>query len=362
MQAIADRHFDTWYGLDSRFLELLTSLFGDVFVPSFDKATKSLHLEMNRELSSARLRLSRAPGTNPWMGVCSSLRSHAGKCALVRVLYRAFWPRFDVNVSTDTGHLLKSVFSIHPSTNRICVPFTAAANSLAEFKPRECPTVDGLVSGNIEHTKKMKHGMRVLTHAMQRVIASVSVLQQAEPVVVDLRDAVICTPPPSSVHIGLVAPFERTVILAEFRVVAMFAEETNEIVLYGCKFAPCRDAVRTVPKGGIAPFYDDINQSLTLRLMESSARATLDLPGSRYQAATSKRLIFTDQSVDTVLEGIKKSRSSDLVHCITTASHVLHRHPVSMMELLEATLKIKLMPILTIEAEWAAVNVDPLAF
>ncbi|KAK2941875.1 putative DNA primase small subunit [Blattamonas nauphoetae] len=52
--------------------------------------------------------------------------------------YKLFccYPRLDENVSSDRKHLLKAVFSVHPSTGLICVPINKDA--FKQFKPWRC--------------------------------------------------------------------------------------------------------------------------------------------------------------------------------------------------------------------------------
>lgn len=54
------------------------------------------------------------------------------------MIYFAY-PRLDIHVSTSMNHLLKSPFSVHPKSGKICVPFSAKA--VDKFDPCLVPTI-----------------------------------------------------------------------------------------------------------------------------------------------------------------------------------------------------------------------------
>lgn len=73
------------------------------------------------------------------------------------MVHKFLFPRLDVHVSMDTGHLLKAPFSIHPKTGKVCVPFLA--ENVDTFDPAEVPTLEGLLSGScdlVEHVQLLE--------------------------------------------------------------------------------------------------------------------------------------------------------------------------------------------------------------
>ena len=55
-------------------------------------------------------------------------------------VFRCFWPRLDVEVTKQAGHLLKAPWAVHPKTGKICVPIDP--QTCDQFNPNNVPTVE----------------------------------------------------------------------------------------------------------------------------------------------------------------------------------------------------------------------------
>lgn len=64
--------------------------------------------------------------------------------ALHETIMTYLWPRLDAGVTKHMDHLNKSVYSFHPKTGRISIP---VGKDPFKFKPKQCPTLQGLVDG-----------------------------------------------------------------------------------------------------------------------------------------------------------------------------------------------------------------------
>lgn len=71
---------------------------------------------------------------------------------LVEIQFQYCYPRLDVNVSKGVNHLLKSPFSVHPKTGRVCVPI--AYEKVDQFDPLKVPTVNELCKQLDEFAKR----------------------------------------------------------------------------------------------------------------------------------------------------------------------------------------------------------------
>ncbi|XP_067004538.2 DNA primase small subunit [Anabrus simplex] len=73
---------------------------------------------------------------------------------LEEIMLQYTYPRLDINVTKGLNHLLKSPFSIHPKTGRVCVPFSA--KSAEKFDPFSVPSVSQLIEEINQYDAKAK--------------------------------------------------------------------------------------------------------------------------------------------------------------------------------------------------------------
>ena len=83
------------------------------------------------------------------------------------VLFSIVWPVLDVGASRD-GHLMKSEFSVHGSTDRIATPFDLR-NEEPIWDVGKCPTASALLAGDATAIEAFENGKRVLREAIERV-------------------------------------------------------------------------------------------------------------------------------------------------------------------------------------------------
>ncbi|CAK9302510.1 unnamed protein product [Gordionus sp. m RMFG-2023] len=109
-----------------------------------DFSSKHLRKLVKRELESQTKSMSSIDKWNIMSKIVSRETSKgkyqkSSKCRQ-EIMLQYCYPRLDVNVTTGLNHLLKSPFSVHPKTGRVCVPIDI--ENIDEFKPLKVPTID----------------------------------------------------------------------------------------------------------------------------------------------------------------------------------------------------------------------------
>ena len=88
------------------------------------------------------------------------IKHESDRATLVSLVFDFVYPKLDVNVSRSLNHLLKSVFAVHPSTGKICIPLDP--QKLDSFNVDQVPTLESVLKDlddwkredNIEDYKK----------------------------------------------------------------------------------------------------------------------------------------------------------------------------------------------------------------
>ncbi|XP_055346909.1 DNA primase small subunit-like [Paramacrobiotus metropolitanus] len=83
-----------------------------------------------------------------WDKVCHEVEKFAANASkynnvILEMQVQFCYPRLDINVSNSLNHLLKSPYSVHPKTGRVCVAFNP--DTVDNFDPFRAPTVSQLV-------------------------------------------------------------------------------------------------------------------------------------------------------------------------------------------------------------------------
>ena len=89
-----------------------------------------------------------------WREILNVLSQKAGEMTLMKIVFKFLYPRLDVNVSRGTNHLLKSPFSVHPSTRKVCIPFEVS--EVDSFDLSLVPTVEETVEGNSQFERSVE--------------------------------------------------------------------------------------------------------------------------------------------------------------------------------------------------------------
>jgi DNA primase small subunit len=74
---------------------------------------------------------------------------------IMKAMFKFLYPRLDANVSTATNHLLKSPFSVHPSTKKVCIPFDP--KYIENFNLTTVPDLENLFDEDYEFNKAVKY-------------------------------------------------------------------------------------------------------------------------------------------------------------------------------------------------------------
>ncbi len=113
--------------------------------------TERPHLETRTKLEQLRKALDKNIRSNKFSKVRTTYEE---------IVFAHLYPRLDVNVSKGMNHLLKSPWSIHPKTGRVCVPIDP--QQCDEFDPFAVPRIDDLLDDINKYAGPEKKDQRVV--------------------------------------------------------------------------------------------------------------------------------------------------------------------------------------------------------
>lgn len=130
---------------------ILFQAFEEIIVNDQDLLCLPQHLETINELTGDKVKFSVNPVVMTSLEVWDNLKSvlnnsKENKDVLMKIVFKFLYPRLDVHVSTSTNHLLKAPFSVHPSTQKVCIPFSI--EDVDNFRLDDVPNVEETVNGN----------------------------------------------------------------------------------------------------------------------------------------------------------------------------------------------------------------------
>ncbi|XP_029649625.1 DNA primase small subunit [Octopus sinensis] len=116
--------------------------------------------EKNRNDNLQKVLLSANNSISRWNILTKELERpgvHAGR-VLKEIMLQYCYPRLDVNVSKGLNHLLKSPFSVHPKTGRVCIPIDPT--DVENFDPFTVPTISQLID-EINTTSENEENLKI---------------------------------------------------------------------------------------------------------------------------------------------------------------------------------------------------------
>lgn len=93
------------------------------------------------------------------------------------IMFKYTYPRLDINVSKDIGHLLKAPFCVHPKTGRVCVPFRAS--EVDSFLPGKHAPVLGELLTEIENAGSATTEMNKAVSVFKEFVVAIELESRA---------------------------------------------------------------------------------------------------------------------------------------------------------------------------------------
>lgn len=322
-----------------------------------------------------------------WQNVRHALRGWGTEIeasALEVILMRAFWPRIDAPVTCGTEHLIKFVWSPHKATGRICVPHAASMRLQDFFDPSTAPTMCLLAEStkaDVAASARHAQAKRVVEESVRyaesvaqcleddlarqakagtlpsehsEAFCAQSLLSAPKQTVVDLRAPLVAArkvEEDTQDDPAEVVSYESRVC---FQTVTRLTLQLvdSDIVFCLQEHPQVRSAVRVAALGA-PPYKDDdclTDESAVVARCCQSARSLMETgeDGKRYWMASFHKVVFTNKSpeeINRLLAVVALDRS------LERSAEAL-RVPQSMFSELGSLIKMRVMQLASVPAEW----------
>lgn len=109
-----------------------------------------------------------------WSLIKDYFKKHTSN--ILSIVYSLMYPRWDINVSKQLNHLLKSPFCVHPKTGLVCVPMDPHDDKY--YPLEDAPNIHSLLNNDKLHVQRMNDARATFKSFVNQCIASSTKKQQ----------------------------------------------------------------------------------------------------------------------------------------------------------------------------------------